>query len=330
MRPAIAVFLFSTATLVSAQEFWWSYPPENYTETHKYGYDPIFNKCGNSCEDCAEGAATCFASQAENICYEPKKGEQCCGDIYGSSCYPGYFCAYNDKNAAFCCADGTKTVDCGNLFNPVQILRDTLGDTSASAASESATRTSDGTTAAGPTDASATDASSTEASSDASATTTETPPPKGSNAPDLEGIEGFAEAKPKAKGGMSVGAKVGIAIGAVALVAIIAAAVFFLMRRRRAKKYGTVAPPPAGQYVPPGVETAYAPPAYAPGPQPSGFEPMRGQESEYYKPAMEQSPQPAAATPYKDGTGVSYPQVAEMAGKPVEVHEIGTSEAGRR
>ena len=76
----------ATARATATTDFWWSFPPgENYTEDNPYGYDPLFEICGPSCEECRENAKQCRSDQFSNICYEPADGETCCNDVYGST-----------------------------------------------------------------------------------------------------------------------------------------------------------------------------------------------------------------------------------------------------
>lgn len=107
--PILPVILLSSASLIIAEEpakeFWWSYAPENYTETARYGYDASFEVCGSSCSECREDAKQCWAEDYSNICYEPAYGETCCQDVYGTACVEGYYCAYNNTGVAYCCAD---------------------------------------------------------------------------------------------------------------------------------------------------------------------------------------------------------------------------------
>lgn len=84
----ISALLASSVSIAAAQvnveEWWWSYPPENYTTDYADGYDPSFEICGGSCSNCREGAERCKSLQFSNICYEPEAGEICCEDIWGS------------------------------------------------------------------------------------------------------------------------------------------------------------------------------------------------------------------------------------------------------
>lgn len=89
MRPTVVTVLTSIAAFAAAQtnvaEYYWSYAPANYAITAPHGYDPSFAVCGNSCEACDKDAKECFSVQGSNTCYEPKKGEHCCRDLYGST-----------------------------------------------------------------------------------------------------------------------------------------------------------------------------------------------------------------------------------------------------
>jgi hypothetical protein len=144
------------------------------------------------------------------------------------------------------------------------------------------------------------------------------------------------------KGGLSLGTKIGIAIGAVAIVVLIAGSIaFFILRIRRAAKSsasqasGEFSKPTSGHYEPPtGVATSQydpgspAPPAYAspvaqyvqPGP-PNG-------QSEYYK-----APIPGAGSLYQKSPETyrhDAGQVAEMPVPEPQIYEIGSSEPERK
>lgn len=80
-------FLFAAWALshVAAQEqFFWSYKVENTTGS----YAPLFEICGSSCSDCDPEAKACFAENWSNLCFEPKLGETCCKDQFGSKLSP--------------------------------------------------------------------------------------------------------------------------------------------------------------------------------------------------------------------------------------------------
>ncbi|KAF2278163.1 uncharacterized protein EI97DRAFT_465529 [Westerdykella ornata] len=256
MRHTVVIVLATTAALASAQEYsYWAYPPENYTETAPHGYDPAFEICGTTCESCEKEAEECFSLQYSNVCYEPKRGEHCCRDLYGTSCVEGYYCAYNGTQAGYCCADGTSLEDCGALFNqsltstevniPTTIIVTKLmTPTNTPASTASSTRLHKPTISARPLD-------------QITQKTNET--------------------------GLSTAMKVGIAIGVVALVGLLATAITFLvLRRKRGEAQYTPTP---GGHVPPGAPSFAAPPSEF-GSRESAYEPMRSADasttSEYY------------------------------------------------
>ncbi|KAF2681880.1 hypothetical protein K458DRAFT_406094 [Lentithecium fluviatile CBS 122367] len=112
------MFLFLLGALLAAstlaeEQFLWSYMPENTTRS----YEPLFQVCGSSCSDCDPAAKPCFAENWSNLCYEPKLGETCCQDQFGTSCYVGYYCAYDEDNVGFCCAEDDEEEDCAKALN---------------------------------------------------------------------------------------------------------------------------------------------------------------------------------------------------------------------
>ncbi|KAH7123715.1 hypothetical protein B0J11DRAFT_615265 [Dendryphion nanum] len=106
----------ATAFTSTPPEFWWSYNKENDTTS---GYEPVFEVCGDSCSDCADGAKRCHSDEFSNICYEPGLGETCCQDLYGTACNKGFYCAYNDAEVAYCCHKDTSLSKCGDLFDDI-------------------------------------------------------------------------------------------------------------------------------------------------------------------------------------------------------------------
>lgn len=152
---------------------------------------------------------------------------------------------------------------------------------------------------------------------------------------------GDSDAKNK-EDGLSLGAKIGIAIGAVAIVVLITGAIaFFILRKRRAAKLsaaqrsGDFSKPTPGHYEPPtGVATSQydpgspAPPAYASPVAQYGQPGMPNERSEYYK-----APIAGAGTPYQNNAETYRQdggQVAEMPVPEPQVYEMGASEPEKK
>ncbi|KAF2731298.1 hypothetical protein EJ04DRAFT_514714 [Polyplosphaeria fusca] len=216
LSTAVSALLVSSAAVASAQDFWWSYPPDNnYTVP---AYDPMFEICGTSCSDCRENATQCYSSEFTNICYEPQAAETCCQDIYGTACGEGYYCAYNPSEVAYCCESGTSVDDCG------KVVEDSLS-TAVGGAEATRVITVTPTAAFQPTSTGATQVDRPN----------RTPAPKipGFNANSNNNNNNGTKTE---ESGLSTGDKIGIAVGAVGGVGLLAAAVAFFIAHRRHKK----------------------------------------------------------------------------------------------
>lgn len=78
---ALLFAAWALSQVAAQDQFFWSYKTDNTTSS----YEPLFEICGSSCSDCDPDAKACFAENWSNLCFEPKLGETCCKDQFGST-----------------------------------------------------------------------------------------------------------------------------------------------------------------------------------------------------------------------------------------------------
>lgn len=268
MLSLLVAACWTLSRLTAAQEqFFWSYKAENTTGS----YEPYFEICGSSCEDCNPDAKACFAENWANLCFEPKAGETCCKDQFGTSCYDGYYCAYDEDNVAFCCAEDDEEEDCAKALNIS--LKDSHDPKKETPTASVTAIFTPAITASGQ---------------------SVVPHPERTHAPPLPGSS-------KEKGepddldvdrDMSMPVKVAIAIGVFVAVAIlITLGIMCIIHRRKVARYSMLEKQNATPY-PSNAHQGHHAMAAVPGipPAASPYEPMRGQVSHHLRDSWTVSP----------------------------------------
>lgn len=260
MRSLIIRAVASAASLVAAQDLqdqeptqfkvydhpvdtgsddvWWSHNPDDGLRPQPAGYKAMWEQCGPSCssEDCGILDSTLCFSYQFNSCYSPFFGETCCEDMYGTTCEQYYTCAYDPKGQAYCCdLENNDLETCGKALNQTLRVK-----------------------------------SQVPLSSQLPVTTVvQYRLPPGGSGPTSEPSNSPAPQNEDESKGLPVGAIVGIATGAFAVLCLLAGALlFFIRRRKRAAKYGIMpegtlhGPPGVGTYEEPTLQELDAKPAF--------------------------------------------------------------------